>query len=71
MGRGLVCTCNMVSEREILKALKSGARSTTTIQKATGAGTSCGKCLTSIDSMVEEYNLQQPDNSQQRINFEE
>jgi len=60
----------MVSEREILKALKAGARSTADIQKATSGGTSCGKCLTTIDSMVEEFKTQQSDDLQQRINFD-
>jgi len=71
MSRGLVCTCNMVSENEILKVLKSGARSTNDIQKSTRAGTGCGRCLTSIDRLVEEYDLQPPVDSQPRINFED
>jgi len=61
----------MVTEREIMKVLKSGARSTIDIQRITSAGTSCGKCLTTINSMVEEFRMQQPEDLQQRINFEE
>jgi NAD(P)H-nitrite reductase large subunit len=61
----------MVTEGEILKILKMGARSTADIQRTTKAGTSCGRCLTTIDCIVEEFWKQQPDDSQQRINFED
>ena len=57
MGDRLVCICNMVSEKEILAALKKGAKSTEDIQFMTRAGTSCGKCLIIIDQIVEEYEM--------------
>lgn len=57
MGNRLVCICNMVSEKEILAALKKGAKSTEDIQLMTRAGTSCGKCLMTIDQIVEEYEM--------------
>ncbi|MBL7965355.1 MAG: (2Fe-2S)-binding protein [Prolixibacteraceae bacterium] len=69
MGKRLVCLCNMVSENEILAALKKGARSTPEIQKMTAAGTSCGRCLVVIDSIVEEFLAQQPIDPQQRFDF--
>jgi len=61
--------CNMVTEDEILAVLKKGARSTSEIQKLTGAGTSCGRCLVVIDSMVEEFIAGLPDDPQQKIDF--
>ncbi len=70
MGRRLVCMCNLVTENEILSALKKGARSTSDIQKLTSAGTSCGRCLVVIDSLVEEYLASAPVNPQQQIDFE-
>ncbi len=70
MSRSLVCVCNMVTEKEILATLKKGARSTSDIQQATKAGTSCGKCLMTIDRIVEEFLLQQPADPQQRIEFD-
>ncbi len=69
MSRSLVCVCNMVTETEILTVLKKGARSTVEIQKLTKAGTSCGKCLMTIDRIVEEFIEQQPANPQRRIEF--
>jgi len=59
----------MIIENEILSALKKGARSTQDIQRITGAGTSCGRCLVLIDSLVEEYLAKLPDDPQQRIDF--
>ena len=70
MGRKLVCLCNMVSENEILAALKKGARSTSEIQKITAAGTSCGRCLVLIDAIVEEFLAHQPNDPQQRLEFD-
>jgi bacterioferritin-associated ferredoxin len=71
MSRSLVCVCNIVTEKEILAALKKGARSTADIQRATKAGTSCGKCLMTIDRIVEEFLSQQPADPQQRIDFDD
>jgi NAD(P)H-nitrite reductase large subunit len=48
----------MVSEKEIILELKRGAKETADIQKATKAGTSCGRCLVSIDHLVEEFHMQ-------------
>jgi bacterioferritin-associated ferredoxin len=65
----LVCLCNMVSEPEIINALKKGARSTSDIQRMTRAGTSCGRCLPWIDSIVEDFLKELDEDPQLRINF--
>jgi nitrite reductase (NADH) large subunit len=61
----------MVTEKEIHAALVKGAKLTTEIQKMTRAGTSCGRCLPWIDSIVEEYLAALPVDPQQRIDFGE
>lgn len=71
MSRRLVCVCNLVTEKEILQVLRKGALSTSDIQQATRAGTSCGRCLMEIDRMVEEFLEQKPEDAQQRIDFGE
>lgn len=71
MSRRLVCVCNLVTEKEILLVLRKGALSTSDIQQATRAGTSCGRCLMEIDRMVEEFLEQKPEDAQQRIDFGE
>jgi bacterioferritin-associated ferredoxin len=70
MGKSLVCLCNFITEDEILKALKKGARSTSDIQKLTNAGTSCGRCLVVIDAIVDEYISGLPEDPQQTIDFQ-
>ena len=69
MSKRLVCICNMVLEKEIIEALRKGARSTTEIQKLTRAGTSCGRCLPIIDALVEEFQENLPDDPQRKIDF--
>ena len=69
MSNRLICLCNMVTEKEILNALKKGALSSEDIQYATRAGTSCGKCLMQIDRIVEEYISQKPVDPQGKIQF--
>ena len=59
----------MVTENEIKTALSKGARSTSDIQKMTKAGTSCGRCLVIIDTLVEEFNANLPEDPQQKIDF--
>lgn len=71
MSKRLVCICNMVTEKEIVATLTKGARSTSEIQKMTRAGTSCGRCLPWIDSIVADFTANLPDDPQQRINFSE
>jgi bacterioferritin-associated ferredoxin len=69
MSKRLVCICNFVTEKEIIEALRKGARSTSEIQKYTRAGTSCGRCLPEIDALVEEFLASLPDDPQQKIGF--
>lgn len=69
MSKRLICICNMVTEKEILATLQKGARSTVDIQKMTHAGTSCGRCLPSIDAVVEDFFANKPTEPQQKINF--
>ena len=69
MSKRLVCLCTMVTEKEILAALQKGARTTSDIQKMTRAGTSCGRCLPWIDTIVAEYLATLPQDAQQKLNF--
>jgi nitrite reductase (NADH) large subunit len=59
----------MVTEKEILAALQKGASTTADIQKITRAGTSCGRCLPWIDTIVAEYLATLPQDGQQKLNF--
>ncbi|WP_423128689.1 (2Fe-2S)-binding protein [Gaoshiqia sp. Z1-71] len=69
MSDRLVCICNMVSEKEIINELKKGAKDTSDIQYATRAGTSCGKCLMTIDRIVEDFFATQAHELQGRLDL--
>ena len=69
MADRLVCLCNGVTEKDIIAALKKGGRSTLDIQKATHAGTNCGRCLVVVDSIVDEFLANLPNDPQQKIDF--
>jgi nitrite reductase (NADH) large subunit len=65
----LVCICNLVSEKEIEDLLNRGAGSTREIQDLIRAGTSCGKCLPTIDEIVNSYKKKEPKDQQQKLDF--
>lgn len=54
MSRKLVCICNFIPDRDILKAIEKGASDLKEIKKYTGAGTSCGRCHPAIENMLKE-----------------
>lgn len=70
MEKKLVCICNLVTEGEIKKVLAKGAECTADVQKATGAGTSCGRCLPEIDALVKEHNQNKRPNQQGTLKFD-
>ncbi|ADK82267.1 iron-sulfur cluster assembly scaffold protein [Sediminispirochaeta smaragdinae] len=50
----IVCECVGVTDQAIEAAYKAGAVSYEAIQKATGAGTVCGKCREKTEAILEE-----------------
>jgi bacterioferritin-associated ferredoxin len=60
----------MVTEQDIQALLKKGASTTKEIQQLSGAGTSCGRCLMTIDSIVEEFQKNRPPILQQKLHFD-
>lgn len=67
MAKRLVCICNFVDEAEIKALLEKGAESTAHIQSLTRAGTSCGRCLPVIDSLVEDQKKTKPKPQQGKL----
>jgi bacterioferritin-associated ferredoxin len=68
MGK-LVCLCNFVEEKEIVSVLKKGATSASDIKQFTGAGRSCGRCLSEIEQLVELYQKKKPKDLQEKLDF--
>jgi bacterioferritin-associated ferredoxin len=68
MGR-IVCLCNLVDDKKIVSVLKKGAISTSQVQKFSGAGTTCGRCLPQIDQLVSGFIKQKPKGRQKKLDF--
>ena len=51
---GLVCPCMGTTKDEIFEAVAEGARSIEDVERATGAGTRCGRCRAAVAAVVEE-----------------
>jgi bacterioferritin-associated ferredoxin len=48
----LLCRCVVVSEREVLLAIRCGARSVADVGRHCDAGTGCGSCHAGIEAML-------------------
>lgn len=66
MARKLLCVCNFIPDRDIIKAIEKGASDLEEIKEYTGAGTSCGRCHPTIENMLKESAFK-IDKSQQRL----
>lgn len=49
-----VCLCTGVTSDQIQEAINNGATNAAEITAATGAGSSCGSCLTTVIAMMLE-----------------
>jgi NAD(P)H-nitrite reductase large subunit len=51
----IICQCNGITEKDIIRAIKKkGATKLEHIQRLTGAGTNCGRCIPVINRLLEE-----------------
>ena len=50
-----VCQCAAVTDREIAEAVQAGADTVSAVGHHTGAGTGCGGCHESIESLIEVH----------------
>ena len=50
----IVCSCHAVTDREIRRLAREGARSPRQVAKACGAGSSCGGCRLSVRAILAE-----------------
>jgi bacterioferritin-associated ferredoxin len=51
----IVCHCAVVTDRDVVDAWNSGARSLGQACRATGAGTDCGTCVFSLKRLLCEH----------------
>ncbi|MDO4534487.1 MAG: (2Fe-2S)-binding protein [Clostridium perfringens] len=48
-----VCTCLGLTDDDIIKAVKDGAKTVDAIEEATGAGSVCGACKDEIQEIID------------------
>ncbi len=56
----VICNCNMVYYKDILKAIKNGAKSIDDLQKTTKASTSCGSCASILEDILKKFVKEKP-----------
>ncbi|AIO19108.1 BFD-like [2Fe-2S] binding domain protein [Candidatus Izimaplasma bacterium HR1] len=50
----IICHCEEITYKEILKAIKDGAKIAEDISDQTNAGIACGYCIEAIEEILEE-----------------
>jgi len=48
----IVCHCQVVSDRDVARAVDAGARSVSAVCRSTGAGQDCGSCVFTLKTLV-------------------
>ena len=51
----IICQCAAVSDRLVIEAVDSGARSLAQVCRATAAGQDCGACVFNVRRVITEY----------------
>ena len=49
-----VCFCKNVTKGQIVEAVKNGADTVEKVQEATKAGAGCGRCKSTIETIITE-----------------
>ena len=47
-----VCHCAVVTDRDVLESIANGARCVAEVARQTGAGRTCGNCVSSLRDLV-------------------
>ena len=53
-----VCVCNAITDTQIRKAAKSGARNVWDLQRQLGVATGCGSCIEAASDILRESRQQ-------------
>lgn len=64
-----ICLCNGVTEKDILRILKKGARDLGDVKKFTLASASCGRCKVEVEAIITRFSLSHNSDLQQYIDF--
>ncbi len=55
----IICHCAVVSDRLVIEAVDSGARTLAQVCRATDAGQDCGACVFNVRRVITEYHSAQ------------
>jgi len=66
-----VCLCNGVTEEEILRILKRGAKDLAEVKEFTLAASSCGRCKSEVETITNSYLSNKTTDLQQYIEFKQ
>ncbi|MBQ1492337.1 MAG: (2Fe-2S)-binding protein [Blautia sp.] len=53
MGNRLICGCERVYEKDIVEAVRQGARTLSEVQSRVSCATSCGNCKILIEKVIQ------------------
>ncbi|MCX6221911.1 MAG: (2Fe-2S)-binding protein [Bacteroidia bacterium] len=65
----IVCVCNGVTEKDILRIMKRGARNLEDVKKFTSAATGCGRCKSETEAIVRLFKESKSSDLQTNIDF--
>ena len=65
----IICNCFNVSKKEIIEAIKSGAKTLDEIQEKTYAGGGCSKCRENIQKILDEMGIKKKEEKLTPIQF--
>ncbi|MCK9638949.1 MAG: (2Fe-2S)-binding protein [Prolixibacteraceae bacterium] len=65
----IVCLCNGVTDKDILRILKKGARNLEDVKKFTSAATGCGRCRSETETIVMQFVESKSTDLQTNIDF--
>jgi len=51
----IVCSCKLVSKKEIVDAIRAGHDSFIAIRRELSVTTGCGSCLIEVDRLLDDY----------------
>ena len=49
-----ICLCNAITERQIIRAVELGARSTSDLAQGLGVGIGCGRCTSCAKTLLRD-----------------
>lgn len=56
----IVCHCERVSKRKVVKAIRAGSTSLAAVGRATGAGRGCASCHPALRQLLDECGRAEP-----------